>query len=784
MNQRNWFAGLAALTLTLFATNVHAACVATPAQEGDKQNADVLLDACIEPTDGDASWQYTAVYTGPESDCPTVANWSEERVFNSPGPLTTRLRRYCRYRVSNEMAQPVQLSNRLCQNDWPIETCFDEIEPDRMVVSTQSTPGDVEMQLLPDFKAHFLANSGAPGPIGNGTPNVRLTIIDTEPSGADADLDGAGVADHGFGLLNLARDMLCSDTGACDFELHSTLGLPLQRCSNAASATCQCSDPEATLTGFCSVPAVGGHLGAQSDVARAIFKTMRDFETAGPQRLVINLSLGWDPRYGGTPPLNTAPIGVRAVRDALEYAYCRGAIVVAAAGNRTTGPDGTSGPLMPAAWEQVAAPSQAECAVIVGPLTVDPSLFIANGGYRPLVHAVGAVDHTGAALRVRPGGEPRLTAFGDHAVGDWVDPNGGAILPSGFLTGTSVGALVASAAATAAWQYRPLRPSYEIMERVHASGQLLGRSADFCLDPQGNGCGNRTVRRANACAAIVDVCSQFSGGTCPVLNCDTPPPAIPSIDLGQLTATFAMAPTVDVSDFRSEAVPECGRGYVIHWPDGQPRPDNPCPHNQFYGIQVTPWADGQPGGEVCEACINQFSSPGKYYLEADDSLVNQPRDVTVLCGGEGWHVASVIQPGGKLRVIEIPEGCETQDINVAFSLSTGNGSLASTLSLSLKAADTDDDGVQDGADNCVLVANPSQLDTDGDGIGNACDTDLNGDCITNVIDLGLIRQQFFVTGPNSADFNGDGVVNVIDLGIMRAGFFQTPGPSGLPNACP
>ena len=35
--------------------------------------------------------------------------------------------------------------------------------------------------------------------------------------------------------------------------------------------------------------------------------------------------------------------------------------------------------------------------------------------------------------------------------------------------------------------------------------------------------------------------------------------------------------------------------------------------------------------------------------------------------------------------------------------------------------DTDQDGVPDSEDNCVFTPNPDQLDTDGDGIGNACD---------------------------------------------------------------
>lgn len=94
------------------------------------------------------------------------------------------------------------------------------------------------------------------------------------------------------------------------------------------------------------------------------------------------------------------------------------------------------------------------------------------------------------------------------------------------------------------------------------------------------------------------------------------------------------------------------------------------------------------------------------------------------------------------------------------------------------APDTDGDGVPDVADNCTLVANPGQRDTNGDGFGNLCDADLNDDGVVNASDLGLLRVVFFTADPD-ADFNGDGAVNPSDLGIMRAGFFAPPGPSGI-----
>lgn len=91
--------------------------------------------------------------------------------------------------------------------------------------------------------------------------------------------------------------------------------------------------------------------------------------------------------------------------------------------------------------------------------------------------------------------------------------------------------------------------------------------------------------------------------------------------------------------------------------------------------------------------------------------------------------------------------------------------------------DTDEDGVVDLADNCVETSNPMQTDSDDDGFGNACDTDLNNDCITNVVDLGLLRSVFF-SDFSPADFNADGNVNFFDLGIMRVTFLRAPGPSG------
>ena len=48
--------------------------------------------------------------------------------------------------------------------------------------------------------------------------------------------------------------------------------------------------------------------------------------------------------------------------------------------------------------------------------------------------------------------------------------------------------------------------------------------------------------------------------------------------------------------------------------------------------------------------------------------------------------------------------------------------------------DKDGDGVMDDVDNCPLVPNPNQLRTDGNGRGDACENDFDGDGISDLAD--------------------------------------------------
>lgn len=128
--------------------------------------------------------------------------------------------------------------------------------------------------------------------------------------------------------------------------------------------------------------------------------------------------------------------------------------------------------------------------------------------------------------------------------------------------------------------------------------------------------------------------------------------------------------------------------------------------------------------------------------------------------------------------------------------SQGSGSVAlaraeiaaSDLALALiagdyiSATDLDTDGTTDVADNCSAVGNASQLDTDSDQFGNACDCDFDNDGTCGIQDFNLFLPDF-TAGSDSGvgtDQNGDGTVGIADFNLFLPGFMAGgPGPSGL-----
>ncbi|MBW2279556.1 MAG: thrombospondin type 3 repeat-containing protein, partial [Deltaproteobacteria bacterium] len=92
------------------------------------------------------------------------------------------------------------------------------------------------------------------------------------------------------------------------------------------------------------------------------------------------------------------------------------------------------------------------------------------------------------------------------------------------------------------------------------------------------------------------------------------------------------------------------------------------------------------------------------------------------------------------------------------------------------ASDRDGDGVVTERDNCILVANESQLDSDSDGFGNACDLDFNGDGVVDRADAKrlkrIARSRPSIGHPDfdpRLDVNADGKLDRRDERAFRKG---------------
>lgn len=484
-----------------------------------------------------------------------------------------------------------------------IPTTFDR---DCNVVGALASPVGSSPEVLGPLHDAFVRAAGnavLPRKItgGYGAP-VRVAVVDSTPTKIDP-LGKAlkGTFDHGFAVGRVIRELTCPpDDGTkpnCVAQVANVLALPMTAV-----------DVRDTVN--------GGYFGSQADLAKAIVTAVdgwsnrrRAIGSTEPSRLVINLSVGWDSlaAYDRSSTHPGQAWGAATVLASLNHAACKGALVVAAAGNRSGSTIESAGAMYPARWEFFPAPTEIQCRELEGTGYVpSPGTFPPAGVYAPLVYAVGGVDATDRPLVLsRPTGMPRLVAVGAEAVAS-VDS-------AGFTdnrTGTSMSTAVVTAAATAVWSYAPGLSPAQVMELVRKGATDLSVGApldvktnvDFCL--KGEVCGTR--KRVTVAGAVAALCRDYPS-ICETAGSSLAKTVAPAY-AGQ-SAKFAVSwSSIDPSLASVKSATNC---------EG---PNCASPSASFYGSTTKPWVGPQPNSGGCDICA--VNSWGGLFLILQDNWWN------------------------------------------------------------------------------------------------------------------------------------------------------------------
>ncbi|MCR9160710.1 MAG: S8/S53 family peptidase [Nannocystaceae bacterium] len=519
---------------------------------------------------------------------PVGPSWSGEAVFQGSA-VPSGLRRYCAYSFdgSATAADVEDLEHAITtRHGTPFELGVDcqAVEPQNTAITDAIGP---DLHAFFDWMSGHITADQAQAAVQLLTPApIHTAVVDTYPQHPVAPPEPNST--HGPVVASVIESFLCP-SGGCNAKVRTYLGLP--RTADGLDLT------------------DGGQVGRQSDLARGIFAALVADQASGSDHLVINLSVAWEAEEFGGMNLGDMDPAARAVYDVIRVARCRGALIVAAAGNQS-GISCTGEAMAPARWEGIAAPAAGECTDlgIANPF-VDPV-----AGSR-LVHAVGGLFGPNTPMANSRGlGMPRLAAAASHTT---ASTRQGLQLPA-VRTGTSIAAAVTSATASLVWSYRPELSPSEVMNALYNSGSVVsGVASDF-------GAGG-PVRRVDACAAF--------NHAVPAAN--LPCQSTPTVSLSDLVAGAESAVTVTDTPTMGTlhwCFDSCGNPYTFQALSGSAA--------ECEAAEPDPWrwlTSPQPTRAGCPDCV----------LTADSTSNQASALLTVGEDFEGYDVLAA-----KLEVID------------------------------------------------------------------------------------------------------------------------------------
>lgn len=581
--------------------------------------AAVTVEPPLQAGDAEIPWQWIGLQIDVHTPCPQPegGNWTTDYLFapaiaGGVDGIPPALRSFCLY----SQPAPGSVSAAALGALAALKPAkLSALEMDSLSVTPS---GVIENALWRDLENHFLQQAGHAIRLDRKGSTTHLAILDTTRTDNKRAHHHEGNSPHGYTLLNMAHTLLCQGR-RCAADITSRLAMPFRIESRGTSHRVVRDTRH------------GGQFGSIAELARGLQREVALWTSRrNTSRLVLNLSLGWDPVFGGgATDVSTMPLAVQAAYRAIADARCRGALVIAAAGNDPGGP-ALTGPLFPAAWEHRAVPGTAACTQAIG--YTPPDGPPPGGGpiYNPLVYAVSGVQADGTRLaNQRSGAGASLAAFADHGVVKGHTAGS----PTAVLTGSSVATLVVSSAAALVWHHLPALRGDEVMAHVYQSGDDLRRPPEVVLPTAGRL--RPSVRRASLCAAQQRACRTDGPCRVPLRPC---PPWNPArLDLSSAFSSIASAVTdeVDLTLKTNEKIlPRECRSRALRVEKDRAHPANPCPDRQYRQSAAAPWrTDPQPGSSFCPSCpLNESTSTLLLETDGSDPRAVWSDPILVLCG--------------------------------------------------------------------------------------------------------------------------------------------------------
>jgi len=159
----------------------------------------------------------------------------------------------------------------------------------------------------------------------------------------------------------------------------------------------------------------------------------------------------------------------------------------------------------------------------------------------------------------------------------------------------------------------------------------------------------------------------------------------------------------------------------------------------------------------------------------------QPGGTTVITVGAGGMIIEVDNAGNEVWRLELPSGTPSWVIYRAERIPA--------LIVGVDG-DLDGDGIPNLIDLCADIADPAQLDSDGDGLSDPCDTDDDDDWLLDIYETDtriFVNETDTGSDPLNPDTNGNGIIDGEEVflgGDPNTTPTATPGATPTPTPTP